>query len=204
MRRSSVASLGVQEMEHKMGFDYRILVVDDEPIIREVSSAVLSKEGYEVRTADGGFSALAELRRSLPDLIISDLRMPNMSGFELLSVVRRRFPHIPVVAISGEYIGSQPTGLIADAFFTKGHYTPEQLFARIASLIQEAPLRPQLTRPEVAPVWVPRSNSAYVVLICPECLRSSSVPNEPRDAAIQETECIHCGAKICYLASLSA
>ena len=148
-----------------MGFNYRILVVDDEPIIREISSAVLSKEGYEVRTADGGFAALAELRRSLPDLIISDLRMPNMSGFELLSVVRRRFPHIPVIAISGEYNGNHPNGLISDAFFTKGHYTPEQLFARIAGLLREAPLRPQLTRPDTAPVWVPRTSSEYVVLI---------------------------------------
>jgi len=187
-----------------MGFNYRILVVDDEPIIREISSAVLSKEGYEVRTADGGFAALAELRRSLPDLIISDLRMPNMSGFELLSVVRRRFPHIPVIAISGEYNGNHPNGLISDAFFTKGHYTPEQLFARIAGLLREAPLRPQLTRPDTAPVWVPRTSSEYVVLICPECLRSSSVANETSASAIQETECIHCGAKICYLASQSA
>lgn len=191
-------------MESRKGFNYRILVVDDEPIIRQVSSAVLSKEGYEVRTAEGGFAALAELRRALPDLIISDLRMPNMSGFELLSIVRRRFPQIPVIAISGEYNGNHPTGLIADAFFTKGHYAPEQLFARITSLLMEAPLRPQLTKPETAPVWVPRSNPDYIVLICPECLRSSSVPNEPSADAIQETECIHCGAKICYLASQSA
>ena len=44
---------------------------------------------------------MIELRQSLPDMIISDLSMPNMSGFEFLSVVRRRFPHIPVIAISG-------------------------------------------------------------------------------------------------------
>ena len=55
-----------------------------------------------------------------------------MSGFELLSIIRRRFPHIPVIAISGEYHGVQPEGLIADAFVSKAAYTPEQLFARIA------------------------------------------------------------------------
>ena len=74
------------------GFAFRILVVDDEPAILSTSSSVLSSKGYEVRTAKDGFAGLAELRRSLPDLIISDLRMPNMSGFELLSIVRRRFP----------------------------------------------------------------------------------------------------------------
>jgi CheY-like chemotaxis protein len=111
-------------MPRPRGFDFRILIVDDEPAILETSAAVLGTKGYEVRTAADGFQALAELTRSLPDLIISDLRMPNMSGFELLSVIRRRFPHIPVIAISGEYNGIVPAGLIADAFFTKGSYPP--------------------------------------------------------------------------------
>ena len=90
------------------GFKYRILVADDEESIRATSTAILAHHGYEVRTAADGFAALVELRRSQPDILISDLRMPNMSGFELLSVVRRRFPHIAVIAISG---GDQP-GLV--------------------------------------------------------------------------------------------
>src|SRR5512141_2650479 len=104
------------------GFPYRVLVVDDDPIVLQVAHLVFTDQGYEVRTAADGFAALVELRRSTPDVIVSDLRMPNMSGFELLSVVRRRFPHIPVVAISGEFTNGSPAGLIADAFFTKGQY----------------------------------------------------------------------------------
>ena len=91
-----------------MGFKYRILVVDDEPLIRQTSAMVLASNGYEVRTAGDGFEALIELRQALPDLIISDLSMPNMSGFELLSVVRRRFPEIPVIAITGKFDGTMP------------------------------------------------------------------------------------------------
>ena len=87
------------------GFSYRILVVDDDPNVRTTSVAVLRNKGYEVRAAEDGFAALAELRRSVPDVIISDLGMPNMSGFELLSIVRRRFPHVPVIAISGKFEG---------------------------------------------------------------------------------------------------
>ena len=102
-----------------MGFNYRILVVDDELSILEMSAMVLQSKGYEVRTATDGFGALVELRRSLPDILISDLSMPNMSGFELLSVVRRRFPHLPVIAISGNYEATSPNGTIADAFFSK-------------------------------------------------------------------------------------
>ena len=77
----------------------RILVVDDEPAMREMMSVMLTAEGYAVW--EDGFDALLHLRETALDLIISDLNMPNMSGFEFLSVVRRRFPEIPVVAISG-------------------------------------------------------------------------------------------------------
>ena len=94
--------------------------MDDDPSILQVGAALLASKGYEVLTAADAFLTLIQLRQSLPDVIISDLSMPNMSGFELLSVIRRRFPHIPVIAISGEYFGNTPQGLIADPFFTKG------------------------------------------------------------------------------------
>jgi CheY-like chemotaxis protein len=81
-------------------FHYRLLVVDDEPPVRDLFQGSLSTEGYEVRVAKDGFEALAQMRGALPDLILSDLKMPNMSGLEFLSVVRRRFPQIPTIAIS--------------------------------------------------------------------------------------------------------
>ena len=73
----------------------RLLIVEDEPSIRESLSSALTEIGYPVRTAEDGFSALLEIRKQIPDMILSDLNMPGMSGFELLSVVRRRFPAIP-------------------------------------------------------------------------------------------------------------
>jgi CheY-like chemotaxis protein len=88
-------------------FNYRILVVDDEENIRTAAEAVLKSQGYEVRCAVDGFDGLTVLKQSLPDVIISDLRMPNMNGFEFLSVVRKRFPHIAVVAISGDFSGGR-------------------------------------------------------------------------------------------------
>ncbi len=82
---------------------HRILVVDDEECIRSVFHALLQREGYEVATAENGFDALLKLRQFLPDLVISDLNMPRMSGFEFLSVLRRRFPKVLVIASSGAY-----------------------------------------------------------------------------------------------------
>jgi CheY-like chemotaxis protein len=99
----------------------KLLIVDDEPSIRSSMSAVLAEIGYGVRCAEDGFSALGELRKEIPDILLSDLHMPGMTGFELLSVVRRRFPAIRTVAMSGMFCGEEaPSGVAADAFYQKG------------------------------------------------------------------------------------
>jgi len=73
-----------------------------------------------VLLAADGFEGLIALKQSLPDIIISDLSMPNMNGFEFLSVVRRRFPVIPVIVISGEFCSKTvPESVLADAFLPK-------------------------------------------------------------------------------------
>jgi CheY-like chemotaxis protein len=180
-------------------FHYRILVADDDEQIRRLSEDLFSHFGYEVRTASDGFEALVLMRKALPDLLISDLKMPNMSGFELLSVVRRRFPHVPVIAITGEFMAtSEKVGLLADAFFYKGQYSPEQLFKEIQALLEQSPIRPHLPKPDKAPVWIPR-NGNYYVLTCTECLRSFSIPDdEPRHGPC-ELPCIFCDSPISFI-----
>ena len=181
-------------------FKTRVLVDDDEPIILETTSAILESEGFVVRTAEDGFSGLVTLRQTLPDIIISDLRMPNMSGFEFLSVVRRRFPHIPIIAISGEYVtADMPTGLLADAFLQKGGYTPQQLFDTIRGLIADSPIRPHLAKCDKAPLWIPRRNADYVVATCPECLRSFPVDDASIGSEVRRAECPSCETKVEYL-----
>ena len=180
-------------------FSYRILVVDDNELIRRLSQEILSTSGYQVRTAIDGFDGLAAMRKALPDLIISDLKMPSMSGFEFLSVVRRRFPQIPVIAISGEFTAlTSPEGLLADAFFQKGDYSPERLFQKIQSLLEQVPIRPYPGKPDKAPVWIPR-NGDYIVLTCTECLRSFSVPSEQTSNIPLEVECLFCQSEIRFI-----
>ena len=178
------------------GFNYRILVVDNEAAVRDTAKAILATQGYEVITAVDGFDALVQLRRSLPDLIISDLSMPNMSGFEFLSVVRKRFPHIPVIAISGAYNGGLG-GLIADAFLFKGQYRPEELFTKIRDMVEAGPIRPYVPSPDHTPIWVPvNEQGRYFVVTCPACLRSSSIEAKESVTELRESECPFCGTVI--------
>ena len=98
-----------------------VLLVEDDGDLRIVLAAMLAQTGYQVRTAWDGVSALLEIDTVVPDIIVSDLNMPRMSGFELLSTIRAQFPSIPLIAMSGAFSGSQiPEGVIADSFYEKG------------------------------------------------------------------------------------
>lgn len=185
------------------GFKHRILVVDDDERILHTSQAVLASKGYEVRTARDGFEALIELRAALPDVIITDLGMPNMSGFELLSVVRKRFPRVAVIAISGQYAGGNG-GLIADAFFAKGQFKPEELFTKVADLIAAGPPRQGTAAQCRAPVWTPLSADGYYIVTCNDCLRSSPIPATDSDEDLRHAECVFCGSQLSFLAVRTA
>src|SRR5581483_375994 len=157
-------------------FRYRILVVDDEPSIRNCAGDILESEGYEVLTVADGLDGLQALSKSLPDVIISDLNMPRMSGFEFLAIVRKRFPHIATIAMSGEYItGKHPTGILADAFLQKGQYTNEELSQEIAKLLSASPIRSEREKSDIAPLFVPRDKAGYLIITCPKCLRPNKL-----------------------------
>jgi len=79
----------------------RILVVDDEEIIRLSCQRVLTEEGYEVQTRPSGPEALRLLAEELFDVAIVDLKMPGMDGIEVLQAIKRDYPHIPVIMITG-------------------------------------------------------------------------------------------------------
>jgi CheY-like chemotaxis protein len=190
---------------------HRILVVDDEASIRESLAGFLNDAGYEVSTAEHGFDALLQLRRLTPDVIISDLNMPQMSGFEFLSVVRRRFPEIPVVAVSGAYESGEcvPGGVIADAFYAKGQHRPEELLRTVAELIRTAAERAMNHHRQSAPIWITRNEKdskgvPYIVLNCTECLRSFPLSVLHEDVQeIQEMPCLFCATPVRYIIDFS-
>ena len=150
-------------------FRQRILIVDDDETIRYAMDGLLSREGYEVLTAGDGFEALAAMRGGMPDLLITDLKMPNMSGFELLGVVRKRFPSIAVIAMSAEFKPSSvPLDILVDRYLQKDEAPPLEIVEMVRELLEASPLRSQPARPELAPVWIPSSQTNYLVLTCPD------------------------------------
>ncbi|MBI4799193.1 MAG: sigma-54-dependent Fis family transcriptional regulator, partial [Desulfarculus sp.] len=78
----------------------RILIVDDEKNYLLVLDALLSEAGYEVATADGGARALALLEEDEPDLMLTDMRMPRMTGLELIKASKERRPDLPVIVMT--------------------------------------------------------------------------------------------------------
>lgn len=79
----------------------RILVIDDEESVRTVLRQMLEKEGYEIEDAENGAVGLKLLHAHLPDLIITDLFMPEKEGIETMIEVRKHFPQVKIIAISG-------------------------------------------------------------------------------------------------------
>src|ERR1700759_2839362 len=74
-----------------------LLIVDDDASVRETLAMVLSKANYATSIAKDGVDALAQFRSRVPDLLLTDLEMPRMSGFDFLCNVRHSFPEVAVV-----------------------------------------------------------------------------------------------------------
>jgi two-component system, OmpR family, KDP operon response regulator KdpE len=116
-----------------------ILVVDDEPQITRVLKTTLSTQGYGIRTASDGEEALHAMSEWPPDLIVTDLRMPNMDGLELCREVRKT-SQVPIIVLSvkGEdSIKVQALDAGADDYVTKP-FSMTELTARIRAALRRA------------------------------------------------------------------
>ena len=179
-----------------------LLIVDDDGALLHLLSVIMTHSGFDVRTAQDGFAALAAIRAEIPDILLSDLYMPGMSGFELLSVVRRRFPMIPVIAMSSAYSGpGVPAGVAADAFYEKATDLNELL-----GIVNGIRVLPdgifEVTRSSMEPVWLPwqadGSEDSSLVITCPECMRSFNPLRTGPTMIIYEAKCIYCSTVIPY------
>jgi two-component system, OmpR family, KDP operon response regulator KdpE len=127
-----------------------ILVVDDEAQITRVLKTTLSAQGYAIRTAADGMQALLEMKTWAPDLIITDLRMPNMDGLELCRQVRSQ-SRIPIIVLSvkgEETIKVEALDAGADDYVTKP-FSVKELLARVRAALRRTYTEEQSETPVI-------------------------------------------------------
>ena len=117
----------------------KILVVDDQPVIRQIARSTLKSQGYAIIEASNGEDALTIARDELPDLVLLDVRMPGISGLEVCRELKAdaRTRHMKIVMLTGEMLEEdREEGLRegADEYFTKP-FSPIQLLDKIRSLL---------------------------------------------------------------------
>jgi len=114
-----------------------ILVVDDEPALLKLTSKVLSKQGYKVFSAENGRQALDMLEHESIDLLLSDIIMPEMDGYELATIVQEKYPDIKIQLMSG-FSDGRHVKMADDSLHQKMIYKPynsEVLIERINNLL---------------------------------------------------------------------
>jgi DNA-binding response OmpR family regulator len=117
----------------------RVLVVDDEPMVREVVTAYLERDGYRVTTAADGHAALEALETTHPDLVVLDVMLPKLDGFDVLTQLRKRtdVPVILLTARTEEVDRVLGLELGADDYVVKP-FSPRELAARVRSVLRRA------------------------------------------------------------------
>jgi len=117
----------------------RVLVVDDEPMVLEVVTAYLERDGYRVSTATNGSEALAAVESMRPDLLVLDVMLPEIDGFDLLGRIRRT-SDMPVILLTART--EEPDRVLglelgADDYVVKP-FSPRELAARVRSVLRRA------------------------------------------------------------------
>lgn len=177
-----------------------VLVVDDNPSVRTLLSMHLEEAGFEARQAKDGIDGLVKLRDELPKVIISDLQMPRMSGIEFVSVVRRRFPFIPVIVLSGSIPNEFSEEIKADCWFEKSMLLFPELLQTVNYLARKTPDHAYLPQVISIPIRIHPGGAGYIVLTCTDCLRSFEVASTPENRTVEQTAvCTHCEARVPFL-----
>lgn len=124
-----------------------VLIVDDDPEVRNMLAEYLSSHGYEVQQAEGGAAMRAELQRNLPDVVLLDVRLPGEDGLTLARYLRERYDvGIIMVTAAGEVVDRVVRLEIGADDYVAKPFDPRELLARLRSVIR----RLQATAPASA------------------------------------------------------
>lgn len=95
--------------------DFTLMFAEDNPLIQKVYEKNFTREGYKVVLVEHGARAMAELKEQKVDLLVTDLEMPGMNSLEFLAVLKKDYPRLPVIVVSGHYLN------LTDDFLAKGY-----------------------------------------------------------------------------------
>lgn len=121
----------------------RILVIDDDEAMRDLMSRALRMKGYDVVAARDGHEGLAEFERAGPDLVVTDLYMPNVDGIETIMALRAQQPGLPIVATSGgdsrsSFIALDSAGDLGATVVLPKPFSPDELWDAVATALNLA------------------------------------------------------------------
>jgi len=121
---------------------HKILIVDDEPDIRDVLKITLECEGFEVHEAKDGIEGLEQVHKISPDLVILDYKMPRMNGLEVCSILKKDIllRHMPIIMLTGKGETQDKVSGInagADDYLVKP-FEPQELLARITMIVRRS------------------------------------------------------------------
>jgi two-component system, OmpR family, response regulator len=122
------------------GSAVRVMVVDDEPSLAELMARVLRYEGWEIRTAGDGLSAVRTGREFRPDAVVLDVMLPDLSGLDVLRRLRTELPRVRVLFLTArDSVEDRIAGITADSndYVTKP-FSLEKVLARLRGLLRRA------------------------------------------------------------------
>ena len=122
------------------GRPVKVLVVDDEPVLAELLTIVLRREGWQVFTAGDGSSAVRSVQREAPDVVVLDLALPDVDGLSVLRTVRELLPTLPVLLLTAKAsVEDRIAGLAqgGDDYVTKP-FSLEEVVLRLRGLIKRS------------------------------------------------------------------
>ncbi|MDO8572774.1 MAG: response regulator [bacterium] len=132
----------VKKVMSKKNSDIKIMIVEDDPFLSSIASSRMEREGYKISVAMNGEEALTLLENNIPDLILLDIIMPGMNGFEVLKKIKsnERLKDVLIIIFSNlsqEHEIEEAKNLGADDFLIKANFTPMEIIEKINILLKQ-------------------------------------------------------------------
>lgn len=121
-----------------------VIIMEDDVAMAEIVSHKLASSGFAVRHAEDGKQGIGMIAESAPDLVLLDLMMPEVSGFQVLEEIRKspdkKIANLPVIVLSNLWSNSdilRVKNLRADDYLVKAYFTPEEILGKINALLEK-------------------------------------------------------------------